>query len=62
MSYAAMAGQVDEGFRFLIKAPQSVTDAVKRDPKGRFRSLNQDFLDLHAAMHEFVYPVINGFG
>ena len=62
MSYAAMANQVDENFRFLIKAPQSVTDAVKRDPKGRFRSLNQDFLDLHAAMHEFVYPVINGLG
>lgn len=62
MSYAAMANQVDVNFRFLIKAPQSVTDAVKRDPKGRFRSLNQDFLDLHAAMHEFVYPVINGLG
>ena len=62
MAYAAMAAQVDEKFRFLIKAPQSVTDAVKRDPKGRFRSLNQDFLDLHAAMHEFVYPVINGLG
>ena len=62
MAYAAMASQVDEKFRFLIKAPQNVTDAVKRDPKGRFRALNQEFLDLHCAMHEFVYPVINGLG
>lgn len=62
MAYAAMAQQVDERFRFLVKAPQTVTDAVKRDPKGRFRSLNQDFLDIHATMHEFVYPVINGLG
>ncbi len=62
MAYAAMAHQVSEDFRFLIKAPQTVTDAVKRDPKGRFRALNQDFLDVRAAMHEFVYPVINGLG
>ena len=62
MAYAGMAAQVDEKFRFLIKAPQNVTDAVKRDPKGRFRALNPEFLDLHAAMHEFVYPVINGLG
>lgn len=62
MAYASMASQVDESFRFLVKAPQNVTDAVKRDPKGRFRSLNDEFLDVRAAMHEFVYPVINGLG
>ena len=62
MDYAAMAQQVDPRFKFLIKAPQTVSDAVKRDAKGRFKSLNEDFLDLHAAMHEFVYPVINGLG
>lgn len=62
IAYAQMASQVDERFKFLVKAPQNVTDAVKRDPKGRFRSLNQEFLDVRAAMHEFVYPVINGLG
>lgn len=62
MEYAKMAEQVDSRFKFLIKAPQTVSDAVKRDAKGRFKALNEDFLDLHAAMHEFVYPVINGLG
>ena len=49
-------------FKFLLKAPASVTDCIIRDEKGRFKLINNDFLNVRMAMHDFVYPVINGLG
>ncbi len=64
IEYDEMAALVrdDHRFKFLLKAPASVTDCIIRDEKGRFKAINNDFLDVRMAMHDFVYPVINGLG
>ena len=54
--------EANHRFKFLLKAPASVTDCIIRDEKGRFKLLNNDFLNVRMAMHDFVYPVINGLG
>lgn len=64
MDYVEMARFVEDDphFKFLLKAPSSVTDCAIRDQKGRYQSLNNDFLNVRMAMHDFVYPIINGLG
>src|SRR5687768_5452928 len=42
--FAAYALQVPADFRFLVKAPALVTDAVVRAEDGRGRALNRTFL------------------
>jgi uncharacterized protein YecE (DUF72 family) len=60
--YARYARQVPEGFRFLVKGPARVTDALRREEAGRGREPNPDFLDAGAAVESFVRPAIEGLG
>ena len=64
MEYDEMASLVQDNQRikFLLKAAASVTDCIIRAEKGRFQLINNDFLNVRMAMHDFVYPVINGLG
>jgi uncharacterized protein YecE (DUF72 family) len=56
------AAQVPPHFRFLVKAPAVVTDAFKRDPKGRTVAPNPGFLDAAWATEQFIVPALQGLG
>ncbi|MEI7445180.1 MAG: DUF72 domain-containing protein [Burkholderiales bacterium] len=60
--YRRYASQVPDGFRFLVKAPGAVTDALRRDEHGRGREPNPGFLDARAAIDTFVGPAVDGLG
>jgi uncharacterized protein YecE (DUF72 family) len=60
--YARYAAQVPAGFRFLVKAPALVTDAVRRDEGGRGRAQNPGYLDAETAIATFVRPALEGLG
>jgi len=60
--YAAHAGQVPDDFRFVVKAPNLVTDALLRDDAGRGLQANPTFLDSDATVSEFIEPVLTGLG
>jgi uncharacterized protein YecE (DUF72 family) len=60
--YARYAGQVPAHFRFIVKAPASVTDATVRGDKGIPAGDNPAFLDAGIAISEFVEPCIAGLG
>ena len=56
------AQQVPRGFRFTVKAPSLVTDALLRSEDGRGQELNPLFLDPTAAMQDFIEPAFEGLG
>jgi len=61
--YASLAAQVPDSFRFLVKAPASVTDAVLRDPaRGHAVAANPGFLDPAAAVAQALEPACAGLG
>lgn len=60
--YARYAAQVPAGFRFVVKAPNLVTDAVLRDDKGGATGPNPSFLDAAIATEHFVDPCLAGLG
>lgn len=60
--YAALAAQVPEGFRFVVKAPALVTDASVRDTVGRECGPNPGFLDPRAAVEACAAPALAGLG
>jgi uncharacterized protein YecE (DUF72 family) len=60
--FAAYALQVPADFRFLVKAPALVTDAVVRAEDGRGRAPNRWFLDADIALDKFIGPAIEGLG
>jgi uncharacterized protein YecE (DUF72 family) len=60
--YARYAGQVPPDFRFLVKAPALVTDAVVRRERGAPADDNPHFLDPAAALDHFVAPALEGLG
>lgn len=60
--FAAYADQVPAGFRFLVKAPAAVTDAVIRSERGRAAGDNPRFLDGALAIDSFVRPALEGLG
>lgn len=60
--YAQMAAQVDEDFRFLVKCPNLVTDALLRGADGLGQSDNPGFLSPTLALQHFVQPVLEGMG
>ena len=60
--YARYAGQVPEAFRFLVKAPALVSDAVVRRERGAPADNNPYFLDAAAATDHFVQPALEGLG
>jgi uncharacterized protein YecE (DUF72 family) len=60
--YAAYAAQVPEHFRFVVKAPSLVTDALVRSEDGRGMQPNPAFLSPELAASEFVQPALEGLG
>lgn len=60
--YAHYAGQVPAGFRFVVKAPNLVTDAVLREDRGVPAGPNPSFLDPVLATDHFVTPCLEGLG
>ncbi|WP_353234637.1 DUF72 domain-containing protein [Diaphorobacter ruginosibacter] len=60
--YARYAAQVPPGFRFMVKAPSLITDALVRSEDGRGREPNPAFLSPELALQEFVAPALEGLG
>lgn len=60
--YARYAAQVPADFRFVVKAPSLVTDALVRGDDGRAREPNPAFLNPQLAAQEFVAPALEGLG
>jgi uncharacterized protein YecE (DUF72 family) len=58
--FAVYAGQVPDDFRFVVKAPALVADALVRDEEGHGLRLNPSFLDAATATHYFVKPALEG--
>ena len=56
------AEQVPAGFRFTVKAPSLVTDALIRDEDGRGQQPNPLFLDAAVAQQDFIEPAAEGLG
>jgi len=60
--YARYAAQVPDDFRFVVKAPSLVTDALVRSEDGRGKQPNSAFLSPELAAQEFVEPALEGLG
>ncbi|WP_028081593.1 DUF72 domain-containing protein [Solimonas soli] len=60
--YAAYAAQVPDDFRFVVKAPSVVADALVRSENGRGLELNPRFLDPRLAVHASAEPASEGLG
>ena len=60
--YAAYAAQVGDDFRFVVKAPALVTDALMRGEKGQGLQTNPAFLSPELAVQEFFQPAVQGLG
>ncbi|MES1928074.1 hypothetical protein SADO_02425 [Salinisphaera dokdonensis CL-ES53] len=60
--YAAYADDVPDDFRFVVKAPSLVTDALVREPGGQGKQANPYFLDGDLAWSQFVAPAFEGLG
>jgi uncharacterized protein YecE (DUF72 family) len=61
--FAAYAGQVPAGFRFVVKAPAACTDPViRRGGFGEPTRDNPSFLDAAVATEAFVRPAVTGLG
>ncbi len=56
------ARQVPEQFRFLVKAPAAITDAVLRAERGEPGERNPQFLEASFAAERFVAPALSGLG
>jgi uncharacterized protein YecE (DUF72 family) len=56
------ARQVPDHFRFLVKAPALITDAVLRAERGEPAADNPNFLDAQLAGEKFVEPALRGLG
>ncbi|MBN4666085.1 DUF72 domain-containing protein [Pandoraea nosoerga] len=62
VEYQKYAQQVPDDFRFLVKAPSAVTDALVRGDKGEGLGDNPCFLDARIATEQFVAPCLAGLG
>lgn len=60
--YARYASQVPDDFRFVVKAPSVVTDALVRSEDGRGRQPNPAFLSPELARSECLEPTLQGLG
>ncbi|VBV96748.1 Protein of uncharacterised function DUF72 [Burkholderia pseudomallei] len=61
-NYLRYAQQVPDDFRFVVKAPALVTDAVLRGARGEPTGPNPAFLNAQLAADEFVRPCLEGLG
>ena len=62
VEYAKLAEAVPADFRFVVKAPSMVTDAVVRSEEGRGKQPNPAFLSPEIAVNAFVQPALDGLG
>jgi uncharacterized protein YecE (DUF72 family) len=62
VQYARYAAQVPDDFRFVVKAPSAVADAMVRNENGRSLQANPLFLDPRLAEQEFIQPALTGLG
>lgn len=60
--YLNYAGQAPTDFRFVVKCPSVITDALVRAEDGRGREANPAFLDPALAATAFVQPTLEGLG
>lgn len=60
--FADYAAQVPANFRFMVKAPNLVTDALVRDDSGRGRRTNEHFLNVERTLRDFVELAVTGLG
>ncbi|MDZ7651960.1 MAG: DUF72 domain-containing protein [Burkholderiaceae bacterium] len=60
--FARYAAQVPPNFRFVVKAPALVADAVLRGEGGLPAGDNPSFLDAALATEQFVEPALRGLG
>lgn len=60
--YAHMASQVPEDFRFVVKCPNAITDAMVRAENGQGQQYNPAFLNAQLALDQFVHPCLQGLG
>ncbi|MFM0625880.1 DUF72 domain-containing protein [Paraburkholderia xenovorans] len=60
--YLRYAQQVPEHFRFIVKAPMTITDATVRAERGEPVSMNPCFLNAQMAIDDFVMPCLEGLG
>jgi uncharacterized protein YecE (DUF72 family) len=60
--FARYASQVPPHFRFLVKAPASIADAVTRGDAGAPAGENPTFLDAATAIEQLVQPALEGLG
>lgn len=60
--YATYAAQAPADFRFVVKCPSVITDALVRAEDGRGREANPAFLDPQLAVSAFVLPTLEGLG
>lgn len=60
--YAKMAAQVPPDFRFVVKCPNVVTDAMVRSEEGKGQQRNRAFLNASLAVEQFVTPALQGLG
>lgn len=58
--YAAYAAQVPDDFRFVVKAPSLIADALLRDESGRGLAHNPQFLDADLAVRSYAQPALDG--
>lgn len=58
--YAAYAVQVPDDFRFVVKAPSLVADAMIRGDGGHGLQPNTSFLDPDLALRSFALPALEG--
>jgi uncharacterized protein YecE (DUF72 family) len=59
---AAYGAQVPDGFRFVLKAPAAVTEAVLRNERGAGAAPNPRQFDAGLAVESFVVPALQGLG
>lgn len=58
--FSEYAAQVGQDFRFVVKAPSLITDALIRDESGRGMKANSHFLNAAEAVQMFVEPAMEG--
>jgi uncharacterized protein YecE (DUF72 family) len=60
--YSAYASEVGSNFRFLVKAPDLITGAQRRDEKGKPLEINPHHLDANLAIDQYIAPAVEGLG
>jgi uncharacterized protein YecE (DUF72 family) len=58
--YSAYANEVHSNFRFLVKAPDLITGAQRRNEKGKPVEWNPHHLDATLAIDQYIAPALEG--